>query len=125
DNQTDGRLWLMNRFSSFTEEGYGVTVYEYDAEGRERRRLMSAEAFFSDAEGHWTFVKGRELRFDPSSGDTIYSQVFDRRAYPELTDNPGLMQLLSKRPKDLSLFELREILSKVPAGNNPRMNEYD
>lgn len=125
DNQADGRLWLMNRFSGYTDEGYGVTVYQYDAEGRESRRVMGREAFYDKPAGHWVFVDGRELRFDPQTGDAYYSQVFPRRDYPELVEEPELMQLLSKRTKDLSFFELREILEKIPADHNPRMTEYD
>lgn len=125
DNQADGRLWLMNRFSAYTDEGYGVTLYQQDANGRESQRIMGREAFYNQSAGHWTFVEGRELRFDPQTGDAYYSQIFERRDYPELTEEPELMQLLNKRPKDLSFFELQEILAKIPATHNPRMTEYD
>lgn len=125
DNQADSRLWLMNRFSAYTDEGYGVTVYQYDKDGKELQRVMGREAFYNQLSGHWVFVDGRELRFDPQTGDAYYSQMFERRDYPELTEDPELMQLLNKRSKDLSFFELQEILAKVPAGHNPRSTEYD
>lgn len=126
DNQEDGRLWLMNRFSSYTDEGYGVTVYQYDeGSGKEVMRIMSREAYYNQPAGHWVFVDGRELRFDLRTGDAYSSQVFDRRDYLELNEDPELMQILNKRTKDLSYFELNEILQKVPLKNNPRMAEYD
>lgn len=125
DNQADKRLWLMNSFSGYTDEGYGVTVYQYDADGREQQRVMAREAFYNEPTGHWVFIDGRELRFDPRTGDAYYSQVFERRDYPELSEEPELMQMLNKRTKDLSFFELQEILAKVPAGHNPRSTEYD
>lgn len=124
DNQTEGRLWLMNRFSDYTDEGYGVTLYQYQPDGKEVMRIMGREAFYNTTAGFWVFVDGRELRFDPQTGDAIYSQVFEHRDYPELTENPELMQLLNKRTKDLSFFELEEILRRVPVENNPRMTEY-
>lgn len=125
DNQQSNRVWLMNRFSGYTDEGYGVTVYQYTPQGQEQMRIMAREAFYNEPAGHWIFIDGRELRFDPQSGDAYHSQVFPRREYPDLNEEPDLMQILNKRTKDLSFFELQEILAKIPVDHNPRMTEYD
>lgn len=124
DNRSEGRLWFMNRFSEFTYDGFGVTVYQRDPQGRETSRIMAREANFDEDSGYWTFIDGREFTFDPATGQAIRSLVFQERAYPDLRESPVLMQTLNKRPDDLSLFEIRELLEAIPPSENPRMHGY-
>lgn len=124
DNRAENRLWFMNRFSEYTNDGFGVTVYQKDDGGREVSRIMSREANFDNTVGHWIFVQGREFTFDPDTGEAIRSVVFDQRSVPEYTEDPTLMITLNKRSDDLSLFELKELIETIPPEDNPRMHSY-
>lgn len=124
DNQQDHRLWMMDRFSEYSYDGFGVNVYERDAEGREVRRLMGMEAYFDDVERHWVFVQGREMLFDPESGETYRSVGFKERAYPELKEDPWLMQALNTDPDNLSLNEIQKLLT-LSSPDNPKLKDYE
>lgn len=124
DNQQDHRLWFMNRFSEYSYDGFGVSVYERDAQGREIRRLMGMEAYFDDVDRHWVFVKGREMRFDPETGEAYQSVGFDERAFPELTEDPWLMQALNDDPDKLSFDEIQKLLS-VTHASHPQRAQYE
>ncbi len=124
DNRAGGRLWFMNSFSEYTYDGFGINVYQRDEEGRETARIMAREGYYDDVEGHWVFVDGREITFDVDSGEAIRSVAFEEKPYLDFTEAPGIMQTLNKEPDDLSLFELQEVLSKIPPEDNPRMHSY-
>lgn len=125
DNRTDQRVWFMNRFSTQTLQGYGVTVSLLDNERREVQRIIAREAYF-DYLGHraWIFREGRLLTFKPGSREWIGSEPFEVRMFPEIQEDPNLMLALIKPPKDLSLRELRLLLEKLPAQDQPYRNSY-
>ena len=124
DNRKEGRLWMINAFSQYAYRGFGVSVYCRDNLGREVARFTADEAYFDDADGHWVLLNGRELSFDPLSGEPVRSLKFKERAFADWKENPQLMQTLVKRPKDLSLFEISGVLAAVPAKDNPRLLSY-
>ncbi len=126
DNRKDRRLWFMNRFSERTFQGFGVCVYQMDANGREVTRIVAREGYYDDAPDarHWVMIEGRELAFD-NAGSPTRSMPFKKKAYPNLTEEPRLMKTLLKRPVDLSLFELREVLSKIEPQHNERLRAYE
>lgn len=124
DNRSDGRLWFMNRFSEYTNEGFGINIYQRDDQGREVTRILAAEGYYDEVDGNWVFVRGREINFDAESGEPIRSLGFDKKAYPDFSEAPDIMRTLHKEPDDLSLFELREVLNRIPPEDNPRMHGY-
>lgn len=124
DNQRENRIWFMNRFSDFTYDGFGVNVYERDDEGREVRRLVGDEAFYDEVAGHWTFVNGREMLFDPETGESYNSIGFEEREFPELTEDPWLMQALNDEPDNLSLNEIQRLLD-LSSSENPKLPMYE
>lgn len=124
DDRRVGRLWLINAFSQYTFRGFGVSVYQKDDRGRETVRITAEEAYFDDTDGHWVLLRGRELSFNPETGEPIRSVTFKMREFPEWTEDPALMQTLMKRPKDLSFFEINEVLAAIPARDNPRLLSY-
>ncbi|HSY53544.1 MAG TPA: LptF/LptG family permease, partial [Opitutaceae bacterium] len=63
DNQGARRMWFFNRYSRFTQHGYGVSVSELNRQRRETRRLLAGEAWFDAAQKAWVFRHGRELVF--------------------------------------------------------------
>lgn len=124
DNRAQGRLWFMNRFSEYTNDGFGVTVYQRDEAGRESSRVMAREAYYDDITGHWVFIEGREFTFDASTGEPIRSITFDEKAFSNYTESPVIMKSLSKETEDLSLYELGELLAAIRPEDNPKMRNY-
>ncbi|MGJ3241442.1 MAG: LptF/LptG family permease [Opitutales bacterium] len=123
-NQEAGRLWFMNRFGARDHLGFGVTVSTRDDLGRETRRIMAREVYYDDVDEAWVFLDGRELTFDPASGEAIRSLPFERRAFPGWEETPDLMLALNKEPKDLSWFEIRDILGTLARYENPSIHAY-
>ncbi|WP_309384014.1 LptF/LptG family permease [Cerasicoccus frondis] len=124
DNRSENRIWYMNAFSEFTYDGFGVNVYERDDQGREVRRLIGDEAYFDEVAGHWVFVNGREMLFDPETGESYRSLGFEEKAYPELTEDPWLMQALNDEPDNLSLPEIQKLLA-LSSSDNPKLPMYE
>jgi lipopolysaccharide export system permease protein len=121
DNQRQGRLWMMNRFSAYSNRAYGVTVSELDSKRREITRIVAREAYFDDVRGVWTFLWGRELWFNPESGEQLEPRPFDEKVYPHIVDDPGLMLLLGKDADDLSISELRTLIDYYTIDENPKV----
>jgi len=124
DNRKDGRLWFMNRFSERAWLAQGVNVYTRDADGTELSRISAREAFYDDTRGHWVFIDGRELIIDPETGDPLRALPFKERTFEDFDEDPSLMLALHKKPKELSLFELRRIIDTVPPEENPAVGAY-
>ena len=124
DNRKDGRLWFMNRFSERAWLGLGVNVHTRDADGQELNRISASEAYFDDTQGHWVFINGRELMLDPETGDPMRTLAFKERIFEAFDEDPSLMLALHKKPKTLSLFELRRIIETVPPEENPAVHAY-
>jgi len=122
DNQRQGRMWFMNRYSTMLTRGYGVTVSELDTQRREKVRLYAAEAKY--AGGSWTFYQGRETWFDPATGDVISSRPFEEKAVPYFTEEPELMLVFDVKPTDLSFFQLRRIIDYFTVEENPKVTIY-
>jgi lipopolysaccharide export system permease protein len=124
DNRKDGRLWFMNRFSERAWLGMGVNVHTRGANGQEVNRISASEAYFDDTQGHWVFLEGRELLFDPITGDPMRTIPFKEKVFDGFNEDPSLMLALHKEPKELSLFELRRIIETVPVEENPAVRAY-
>lgn len=124
DNATARRMWFFNRFSRFTHHGYGVSVSELDAQRREVRRYVAAEAWVDPEHGGWIFEHGRTLTFAPDSGELLGSKPFDQLAEPKYREDPDLMLLIDRKPIDLSLHELRALMDYLEVEHNPKIVAY-
>lgn len=124
DNRKEGRLWFMNRFSELAWLGLGVNVHTRDDAGQETSRISAREAYFDDTQNHWVFVDGRELVIDPVTGDPLRALPFERKIFEDFDEDPSLMLALHKRPKELSLFELRRIIDTLAPEENPIVHAY-
>lgn len=126
DNQRQGRMWFINRYSQFQQRAYGVSVSELDAKHHEKSRIRAREARF-DAEGHghgWTFYDGRETWLDPDTGELMRTATFDVKAMPHFTEDPDLMLVFDQKPVDLSFFKLRRIIDYFKVEENPKVTIY-
>lgn len=124
DNARERRMWFFNRFSRFTQHGYGVSVSELDVKRRETTRIVAAEAWPDGAGKGWVFKDGRELTFAPETGELLASAPFAEKVRPGYREDPQLMLLIDRRPVDLSLHELRELIGYLEAERNPKAVPY-
>jgi len=121
DNQRENRLWFVNRFSEYSYRAYGITVSQMDDQRREVRRIMAKEGYFDEVDHAWVFLNGRDISFDPETGEMLRSKAFDQQSFPGDHDDPRLMLLLGKDADDLSFFELRGILETLTPEENPKL----
>jgi len=124
DNHRLGRMWYINRYSRVTRTAYGVTVSELDQARRERLRLMAREGTFDPVKKSWLFTDGREMGFDPESGELVRSVLFAQKTEPQFNEDPALMLLIDRKPVDLSLFELQRIVAYFESELSPKVLPY-
>ncbi|HYC72864.1 MAG TPA: LptF/LptG family permease [Opitutaceae bacterium] len=124
DNQRQNRMWFINRYSRLTGTAHGVTVSEMDAQRREKTRLMAREATYDAARRQWAFREGREMWLDPETGDLMRTAPFAEKVVPHFSDDPQLMLLIDRNPRDLSFFELRRIVDYFELEKNPKVLRY-
>ncbi|HVU34035.1 MAG TPA: LptF/LptG family permease [Opitutaceae bacterium] len=124
DNSTGHRMWFFNRFSRYTQHGYGVSVSILDAQRREVRRYVAAEAWEDPATGGWVFIRGRTLTYAPETGELIGSKPFARLVEPTFHEQPSLMLLIDRKPIDLSLHELHQLIEYLDREHSPKVVMY-
>ncbi len=110
NNRADSRLWFMNSFSMATNMARGVRISLIDASGAEKSRVMAREGVYDDVEKCWFFKDGQEITFDVKTHAATRAIGFDKKYYKDFTEDPKIMVLSTKRPKDLSLLETRTLL---------------
>jgi lipopolysaccharide export system permease protein len=124
DNPSANRMWFLNRYSRFTRKAYGATVSLLDKDRHESTRLVATEAWRDEKRGGWVFKDGRELTFNPETGDIMGSQPFDEKYFPAFDEDPTLMLLTDRAPGDLSFFELRRLRDYFESTRNPKGVPY-
>jgi lipopolysaccharide export system permease protein len=124
DNPIEHRMWFFNRFSKSTGRGYGVSVSDLDPTRRELSRITAGEAWFDPVRNGWVFKDGRELTFEPESGELIASKPFEERFEATYREQPSLMLLIDRKPSHLSLWELRELVAYLRDEESPKLALY-
>ncbi len=121
ENPEARRMWFFNRFRQASPaRGYGVSVSEMDERGREARRLVAAQAWYDAARSGWEFQSGRDLRFDPETGELTASTPFADRFESGFREDPKLMLLIDRRDVDLSFYELRRLIDYFAKEGNTK-----
>ena len=123
DNARAGRMWFFDRYSQFTQRGYGVMVSLLDARRREHSRIVASEAWLDLARG-WVFKSGRVLTFRTDTGELISTQPFEEKVEAQFREDPKLMLLIDRKPVDLSLPQLRRLIAYFTVENNPKGVPY-
>src|SRR5580698_7170609 len=118
------RMWFFVRFSKYTQKAYGASVTELDVRGRETNRIVASTAWYDAAQHGWVFKDGREMGFDPETGENISSNPFALKVYTRFQEDPHLMLLIDRRPIDLSSNELKELVDYLSSENNPKSIPY-
>jgi LPS export ABC transporter permease LptG len=124
DHPASGRMWFMSRFSERAWLALGINVHTRTKSGRETHRVSAREGYFDEILGHWIFIDGREWFFDAETGDPLRVKRFEKEYFPDFKEDPNLMLALYKRPKDLSLFELRRVIGAVAVEQTPHIRAY-
>lgn len=126
DNPLARRMWFFNRYSKAADRGYGVSVSELDAKRRERSQIIAAEAWFDAGRNGWVFKGGRDLTFDPETGETMSSTPFPEpeKFMPTYREKPALMLLIDRKPSHLSLWELRGMVDYLEVERSPKLAAY-
>lgn len=124
DNRVKNRMWFINRYSEYKSQAYGVSVSIMDDQRREVRRVMARYGYFDEDLGYWLLFDGRERINDPDTGREQWPP-FERLEAKDLTDDPTLMLLFGKRPKDLSFLQLKRITDNFTKEDNPAVLAYE
>ncbi|MBP6506264.1 MAG: LptF/LptG family permease [Opitutaceae bacterium] len=124
DNRPARRMWFFNRYSQFARKGYGVSVSELDAQRRETRRIVAAEAWYDETRKGWVFKQGRELAFEPTTGEMIRPRPFAELFMERYREDPRLMLIIDRKAGDLSIFELRRLIDYYEAEHNAKAVPY-
>ncbi len=124
DNRNENRMWFINRYSEYKKEAYGISVSIMDEQRREVRRVMARYGWYNEEEGYWSLFDGRERIVDLDTGRELWPP-FERLEAKDLTDDPSLMLLFGKRPKDLSFLQLKRITDNFTKEDNPAVLAYE
>ncbi len=124
ENRAESRVWFMNRYSRYTDRGYGVTVTELDDQRRETTRMMAREAYYDGGQSAWVFREGRETWLDVETGEVMRTKPFTERVVSYYQEDPSLMLVVDVDPMDLSFFELRRLIAFYTAENSPKLTAY-
>lgn len=124
DNRRQNRMWFMNRYSRYTNRGYGVVVTELDAERREKTRLQAGEAWFDQNRNAWVFLRGRETWIEPETGEVQRSVAFDEKVVAHYREDPALMLAFDQKAVDMSFWELERVIAFHEAEDNPKVLLY-
>jgi lipopolysaccharide export system permease protein len=124
DNPGARRMWFFNRYGKFTQRGYGVSVSELDVRRREMTRLVAAQAWYDTVRRGWMFKDGRELTFEPETGELTASVPFAEKFMERYREDPQLMLLIDRRPIDLSFRELARLIDYFEVEHNPKGVPY-
>ncbi len=124
DSPEGRRMWFFNRYSKFTGRAYGASVTEMDVRRRATNRVEATEAWYDARRRGWVFSRGREMGFNPETGENLSSVPFTERFYARFQEDPRLMMLIDRRPIDLSPTELRELMDYFSQENNPKGVPY-
>lgn len=139
NNAAQGHIWVISNFKPLTGEAKNVNIYCFEQGEKEKflSQIIAAESGkYDESTGTWTLNDGRKIIFPKTPGEIPTSQkTFDKlrsdgknilvlppEAYPE---NPRLMALTAKKPRDLSIPEIREMINSLgEKENSARIAEY-
>ena len=123
-NFRENRLWLMGSFYPFDRRGDEVTVYEIDKDGNEIYRIRAETAEFIVKDNCWKFMDGRELFYHEGSEEPYRNRKFDELIRTDYHEDPDVMVFLRKKPQDLSLYELKQVLAVYEGYDAPQIIPY-
>lgn len=125
DNRKKNHMWFINRYSEYKNWAYGVTVSIMNEDRQLVRKLMAREGYYDEVDGHWVLFEGRDIQYDLEDDEGTRMPPFERMEATMLTDDPELMLLFGKRPKDLSFLQLKRVTDNFSKEENPAVLGYE
>ncbi|MDR1438221.1 MAG: LptF/LptG family permease [Puniceicoccales bacterium] len=116
-NAVDQRLWLIENLQVNKGLAYGVFILE---SGCEMRKIYCADAEFRN--GIWHLHGGVESKIGSVTGLEEHRKSFEEME-ENFSETPRQMAMQSKRIKNLSMGELRELMQFENLGSR-KMREY-
>ncbi len=116
-NNMAHRMWYIGRFSGYTGQGLGVSVYQSDAQDRLQRVWLANFGAYDAQRGCWVLRDGREIIYDAAQSAVAQPPFAGEKVLPELTEQPRVMLALTKKPTHLSINEIKGVLND--AGDDP------
>jgi len=103
-------LWYVEAYDRQVQTAYGISIHQLDG-GKETGRITAARAVYQPENGSWRLYTGYLITNEPETAlpDTV--EPFDEYTWENEDISPSLLLGLSRRPKDLSLRELRQLLA--------------
>ncbi len=118
DDAAAHRLWFINHYDQATGAATGISVYEIDEHGVNKRYVLAKSGRFDAAAGGWALENVAEIQFAADGINQPYAPKFDKKTYPEfIADSPEQMLRLRQKPGDLSSDELKNVLDRSPVNN--------
>ena len=118
NNNAAHRQWFINHYSPATGVANGISVYEIDENGVNRRYVLARSGHFDAATGGWTLEGVAEILFAPDGINQPQAPKYAKKTYPEFSsDSPEQMLRLRQKPGDLSSNELKTVLDRTTTGD--------
>ena len=126
DQSKQGRRWVIAKLSLAAQRGSDVRLHLLDSEGREVRRISSRLVDFRKTGNRWTwtFVDGRDMAFNPATGELLRQPHFDKLVLPEVDDDPTVMTSSLIDPLRLSFRELSAVTENAGWFPQGRMAKF-
>lgn len=136
NNAAQRHLWLISNFKPYTGEAQNINIYCFNKKSEIEKEIVAETGKYNESTGIWELLDGRVVDFGNGPGKPPKSQkTFDKingagknvlMLYPkDFPENPRLMALTTKKPRDLSIPEIREMLKSLDGEENAaRIAEY-
>ncbi len=122
NNRKNSRIWFVREFVKSTNEAKGVEVHVLDSQSRETHAVRAKYGFYNNSDKCWTFKDGFEVFFDAQTSNAKRTLKFREKTFKDFGEDPDIMELTIKRPKDLSVLELRHLIDVL--GEEKEMLPY-
>ena len=111
DQNNKGRRWVIAKLSLAAQRGSDVRLHLLDTQGREFRRISARLVDFRKTNNRWvwSFVDGRDMSFNPATGELLRQPHFEKLILPEVDDDPAVMTSSLIDPRKLSFRELAAV----------------
>lgn len=111
DNGVARRRWRIESLGAYTGRAIGVRVFELREDGAPSRQILADAARFDAARGRWIFERGRDIRYAADGPEILGQRAFEVLEEPGYEERPLPMLLATKKPSELSITEIRTLLS--------------
>tara|TARA_R100000027_G_scaffold29244_1_gene21291 strand:+ start:29193 stop:30287 length:1095 start_codon:yes stop_codon:yes gene_type:complete len=117
---SNDEIWFAEVYRISSNEAFGVSISL--PRGDDRVRYEAARATYSISKNNWTLEDGIIMELPGGSGIPASQIQFDSMELNESEMSPTVLFGFSQRPKDLSLNQLADLISR--AEGDPKIDAY-